>query len=567
MKLYLFVFICSFFCVGSFAQKQNNVWHFGYNVALDFNTNPLSVLSNSSINTFEGSASICDTSGSLLFYTDGDTVWNRNNTIMLNGTGLLGGNSSTQSALIIPLPCNSNIYYIFTTPEYESGLDTAHYSIVDMSLNGGLGEVTTKNIILHTPTVEKVNATLKANGTDYWLVLQENSTDVFLAYSFSSAGLNPTPIVSHTGQPSTVSNQGYMNFSPDGSRISCVDFDSNAATLYDFDNSTGIVSNPLPLGVSTAYGTEFSPDNSKLYVGSLYDNHIYQFDLLAGSATAIQNSKIPIATGGPFGALKLGPDNKIYVCIYLRSYISAIDQPNQAGTACNYISNVVNLAAGGILTTGLPNNLKSFSNCNTCPNASNATFNITICENQSYQLPSGISVNMEGVYSDTLRNQASCDSIINTIYLSVNDHSHTNITDSIYTGQTYVLPSGETVNSTGTYQSVLTNSQGCDSVITTTLMLRKIIDECITIKNAFTPNGDGINDYWELYRYNCFKKLEVNVYNRYGSLVYHSDDYKNDWSGKYKNKELPDGTYYYVVKVTSYDGRQHVFKNNVTILR
>ncbi|MFT3908739.1 MAG: gliding motility-associated C-terminal domain-containing protein [Ferruginibacter sp.] len=193
--------------------------------------------------------------------------------------------------------------------------------------------------------------------------------------------------------------------------------------------------------------------------------------------------------------------------------------------------------------------------------------NISICSNQTYQLPSGIIVNTTGTYVDTLRSQAFCDSIINTIHLVVNNISSTHQVDSIYEGQTYTLPSGEIVSTAGSYQSTLTNSFGCDSVISTVLRLKRSIAACIILKNAFTPNGDGINDYWVLYKYNCFKKLVVDVYNRYGSPIYHSDDYKNDWNGKYKNKELPDGTYYYVIKVISFDGKEHVFKGNVTILR
>lgn len=190
-----------------------------------------------------------------------------------------------------------------------------------------------------------------------------------------------------------------------------------------------------------------------------------------------------------------------------------------------------------------------------------------ICSNQSYQLPSGAIVTAAGQYIDTLRSQAFCDSIISNIHLIVNAFSSSTHIDSIYEGQPYVLPSGITVNSAGTYQSVLVNSLGCDSIITTTLTPRKTLDECITRRNAITPNGDGINDYWILYRYRCFKKLAVDIYNRYGSPVYHSDDYQNDWNGKYKNKELPDGTYYYILNITTYDGKVHVFRDNVTILR
>ena len=70
------------------------------------------------INSGEGSSSISDSNGQLLFYTDGVTVWDKNNAVMQNGTGLMGNGSSTQSALIVPCTCDK--YFIFTTDAAEN---------------------------------------------------------------------------------------------------------------------------------------------------------------------------------------------------------------------------------------------------------------------------------------------------------------------------------------------------------------------------------------------------------------------------------------------------------------
>jgi hypothetical protein len=96
------------------AQKEGNVWYFGENAGLDFNSGSPVALTDGMLNTDEGCASICDANGSLLFYTDGMTVYNRNHGIMPNGTGLLGHSSSTQSAIIVKKPMSNNLYYIFT---------------------------------------------------------------------------------------------------------------------------------------------------------------------------------------------------------------------------------------------------------------------------------------------------------------------------------------------------------------------------------------------------------------------------------------------------------------------
>ena len=95
-----------------------------------------------------------------------------------------------------------------------------------------------------------------------------------------------------------------------------------------------------------------------------------------------------------------------------------------------------------------------------------------------------------------------------------------------------------------------------------------VLPNCIAVKKAFTPNGDGINDTWMAYTEgNCFTNLSVQVYNRYGSLVYENKNYRNEWQGTYKNKPLPDATYYYVVKAFLVNGKAMELRGDVTILR
>src|SRR6187401_1070532 len=146
--------VAIFLLMGSFcfSQGENNQWCFGSLSGLDFNSgSPVAV--SSQVNTTEGSSSIADAAGNLLFYSDGITVWNKNHIAMPNGTGLNGGVSSTQSALIVAQPQTPTIYYVFTTAEAQ-GATGFCYSIVDMTLQGGLGDVTTKNIQLFTPSAE-----------------------------------------------------------------------------------------------------------------------------------------------------------------------------------------------------------------------------------------------------------------------------------------------------------------------------------------------------------------------------------------------------------------------------
>lgn len=117
---------------------------------------------------------------------------------------------------------------------------------------------------------------------------------------------------------------------------------------------------------------------------------------------------------------------------------------------------------------------------------------------------------------------------------------------------------------TTTYNLKITNAQGCSNSSNVTI---DVLPYCVKPMNAFTPNKDGFYDTWFITNGNCLKKATVLVYNRYGSKVFESQDYKNDWTGTYKGKPLPDGTYYYVINYELLNGDIVLKKGNVTILR
>ena len=155
MRFCIFI-VCLFSAFGLFAQGPANNWYFGGGAGINFNTSPPTVLNDGNLNTLEGCASISNDEGQLLFYTDGTTVYDRTGSIMENGSGLLGDQSSTQSAIIIPKPLSTTIYYIFTVDVLRVDFQTniissngVNYSIVDFSENPN-GVITSKNIkLLH----------------------------------------------------------------------------------------------------------------------------------------------------------------------------------------------------------------------------------------------------------------------------------------------------------------------------------------------------------------------------------------------------------------------------------
>lgn len=347
----------------SYAQKEANIWYFGENAGIDFNSGSPIVLLDGAMNTNEGCATISDVNGNLLFYTDGVTVYSRNHNIMPNGSDLSGSWSSTHSAIVIPQPNEEYKYYIFTVDIYNEG-DTngLQYSEVDMSLNGGFGDITiVKNIPLEPIVNEKVIAVLNENKDGYWVVSHRHNTDEFIAFEVTTSGVNTVPVVSSVGTPSGYLNStGQIKISPNGNRLAIAR--GGEFQLFDFDNATGIISNPMTLdSVENCYGVEFSPNSNLLYMA--FYGGVYQYDLLQNNEVDIIASRSTLSNvfNEGYASMQLGPDNKIYVAKTGLFHIDIIENPNIVGTGSNY--NYQGLYLGGReCRLGLPTFMQSFFN-------------------------------------------------------------------------------------------------------------------------------------------------------------------------------------------------------------
>ena len=348
-----------------FAQNEGNIWYFGAKAGLDFNSGSPVALTNSSLFADEGCATMSDNTGNLLFYTRGDTVWNRNHQFMPNGTDLMGCWSSSQGVIILPLPNLAGYYYIFTVDCGEDSLVAGlRYSVVQMSLNGGLGDVTMKNMPLVPMVTEKITAIQHANGSDYWIITHEYGTNTFFVHLFDNSGINVTPQTFsigsvHGSPPPYTGSSGSMNASHDSKKLAVVIPAGNLVEIFDFDNSTGAISNPLtfPPNLTYPYGVEFSPNNSRVYV-SILDGSIYQIDLLAGTIADILNSTMLIGNHvNSFiimtGAMQIGTDGKIYIACGFDTTLAVIDYPDGLGLSCNFLDNHIDLN-GRLCWLGLP---------------------------------------------------------------------------------------------------------------------------------------------------------------------------------------------------------------------
>ncbi len=129
--------------------------------------------------------------------------------------------------------------------------------------------------------------------------------------------------------------------------------------------------------------------------------------------------------------------------------------------------------------------------------------------------------------------------------------------------RTLVTPAAN--SGTTVYTLTVSNSLGCTASDNATVT---VIPYCIKVANAFTPNGDGQNDQWQVYdSYQCLQNVTVTVFNRYGNKVYENFNYRNGWDGKYKGQDVPDGTYYAVITFKLIGGRTFTMRSDLTILR
>lgn len=350
----------------AFGQGQAGVWYFGENAGLNFNVDPSVPLTDGSLDTEEGCSTVCNSQGDLLFYTDGITVYNKNHAVMANGNDLDGNVSATQSSIIVQQPGSTVLYYIFTVDAHQNALRNGlRYSIVDMSMNGGLGAVTTKNTIVNGNEVcEKITAVKHANGTDFWILTHLWNSDEFYAYLLSSAGVSAA-VVSSAGVVHNSDRRsaiGYMKTSPAGNKLAVAIYTLDLVEIFDFNTSTGTVSNPIQLNnYTTPYGVEFSPSGNILYVSLYSPGEMYQFDISSDNQATINSSAQLIGNGSWFyGALQLAPDDKIYMAKTNTTgttgslNLDVINNPDVIGVGCNYVADSKNLA-GRRCWLGLPN--------------------------------------------------------------------------------------------------------------------------------------------------------------------------------------------------------------------
>jgi hypothetical protein len=393
--------ILFFIATTASAQYTDRYWVFGDSAGIDFKIPSNPQPANSILRVRGTCASICDSAGDLLFYCGSPnwvewlnpngpikfgTVVNKNHQIVDSGDTLIGA-LWYQEMAIVPMPGNDSLYYVFCSGTL-SPINGFFYSIVDVEYNNGQGRVVQKNVQLRTDSMaDCVSVVRHGNGRDWWVFVSSWSyfdmRNDITGYLVTPDGVFPQP-TQYIGPLVMYNSWKRVKFNLDGSHVYISD-PFNHVERFDFDRCTGLFSNRTIYSTTSSpyYGFwdfEVSPDETKLYavrtlVGPQQDSSILmQFEL--DTSTFISSAQVLGLYKEPDrgGALKLGPDGKIYYSMsaaipdpcydYLYCYstvnttnsnLSVINYPDSAYPACDY--QPFSFYLGGHKSYhGLPNN-------------------------------------------------------------------------------------------------------------------------------------------------------------------------------------------------------------------
>lgn len=353
------------------SQGIQNFWLMGYDsifqvqtgrTTLDFNSSFSISYQSRPMNFGATVATLSDSSGNLQFYSNGVYVANRNDSTMLNGDNLNPsfytsnqaslnfGLELLQANIVLPHPGDFNRYYLF-----HCTLDTLnaqgvlyskyiYYSEIDMSLDGGLGAVFSKNTILLEDSINQggFSACKHGNGRDWWIVSHQLNSDQFIKFLLTPDGISG-PFRQAIGSVRVGFNPTSV-FSKDGSRYTYIGADQDAE-VFDFDRCTGVFSNcrkgTVPHWQGFLSGA-LSASGRYLYVTNI--DSVFQFDL---NSIPLDSGKTLIAvwdstydpSGPPYATLfhtaRLAPDNRIYISTgNTTRYLHVILFPDSASILC-----------------------------------------------------------------------------------------------------------------------------------------------------------------------------------------------------------------------------------------
>lgn len=379
----------------SYSQNKNSIWCFGDSAGIDFRnlSNPVPI--STGMDGRGGCSSISDSAGNLLFYSFSYVTYqltkilSADHAVMTN-SNLMPGWGLYNDNLILPKPGSNHEYYNFFLGS-GGAVDTTYYALVDMNLNGGLGDVVRKNVPIgaYYPA-DCLTAVKHGNGRDWWLLGKLGSNPFtnfnrFFVYLITPDSVY-NPIVQDFGNAKDVAFQKII-WHPNYDRFIVINTRGYMAE-FNFDRCSGTIS--LNRDIFTEQQSNFSrvffdgaysANGNVLYVsrnsyaGTSGDNgYLLQFDLtavdIAASCDTLDSTRyVPFDSG----AVRRGPDGKIYYAQpyipsnamnypyadsmynYINMNLGVVNYPDSLGSACDF--RPFSFYLGGKRTYwGLPNN-------------------------------------------------------------------------------------------------------------------------------------------------------------------------------------------------------------------
>jgi gliding motility-associated-like protein len=537
----------------------------------------------------EGIAHAEDGDGNIIFWVNASGVYDRDNQLMPGSAGILAHPSATE-IIICPLPGAPEKYYIFYNNQLCSQL---FYSLVDMSQRNGLGTVVQLNrsIAPSRNFAEGLEVVRIPCSRNYWLLAYECERGIS-RFLVDETGVSGGDII-HAFSTNGHGGRGELDYHK-GKLGYAITF-RNQALVGDFNPETGQLSEVRTLSFPSAngaYGLEFSPDASKLYVSDLNNlnifgqpagHNLFSYDFATGlqQAWRITNSNPNCsAQMEGLGHIEQGKDGNLYVSQLNGCQIVVIENPDSATPLIRKINVNTVLSAGisdHIQSDFLDQDLLSEAKILAeeedflCQGTSAVLLakdhspgrhyqwyrnGSTLANARDYRLR----VTEAGEYSVSITNNAGC-SITSGEFI-LEDASipplsfqryyescqqdplqlNTNITG--YSVHWQHGAEGPTVGvqESGRYYLSISNGR-CSRPDSIDVVLHRPLP--YRVPNVITPNGDGKNDTFEIRELQ--ESISLQIYNRWGKLVWASADYQNDWTGR----ELAQGTYFYRIASNS----------------
>ncbi len=353
-------------------KQAANFWYFGNGAGIDFSGDegPIAV-TDGAIEAEEGCTTVSDDNGDLLFYTNGDVIWDSEHNVMANGTGLGGNPDASQGVITVAHGVDPSLYYIFTSEDIASGTNTFSYALLDMKLNNGLGDIVLKNRKIYSRNTEKIAAQGNANTN---VLTHEIGSNTYRVYPVNDQGINAAEYISQgSNYIANSSAIGYLKYAAGGDKIAQA-YNSGGAFIdflrrdsLDEEFEVGLID--VNFG-GEVYGIEFSPSSNLLYATLRNGGNSKLLQIPVDddySIADIENPDSVTVADLDFeaGAIQTGPNGQIYIAANNSGDVYTLAGPDQRFLP----ENGANLAsalqpfnlAGRTSRFGLPNFVQNLS--------------------------------------------------------------------------------------------------------------------------------------------------------------------------------------------------------------